>query len=85
MNNRDDHELSFVAIQEAILQKEEDLKTWCPASGENIGRVIEIRGSDEWNVECPTCGMKWAGGSTVLDDHERPHGRSHEIDPSRLA
>lgn len=82
MNHRDDHELSFVEIQEAILQKEEDLKTWCPSSGENVGRMLEIRGSDEWNISCPTCGTRWAGGSTILDDHDYPRGRTHDASRS---
>ncbi|MGN7150349.1 hypothetical protein ACTHQ6_15300 [Arthrobacter sp. SAFR-179] len=65
----------FVKIQEAILQKEEDMKPWCPSSGENVGRMIEFPGSDEWYIECPSCGMKWAGGGTVLPDHDRPDAR----------
>ncbi|WP_237742890.1 hypothetical protein [Actinopolymorpha alba] len=43
----------------------------CPSSSENVGRVIEIPGMDEWKIECPTCGAMWAGGSTVLIEHER--------------
>ena len=58
-------------IETVILQKEEDLKAWCPASGENEGRMIPIPGSDEWKIECPTCGAWWHGGSTVLPDHDR--------------
>lgn len=54
-----------------LWQKEEDMKAWCPSSGENAGRMIEAPGSDEWTIECPTCGTRWAGGSTVLPDHER--------------
>lgn len=59
-------------MEVAILQKEEGMKAWCPASGENVGRVIEISGSDEWNIECPTCDGRWAGSGTVLSDHDRP-------------
>jgi hypothetical protein len=43
----------------------------CPSSGEDVGRMIEIWGSDEWRIECPTCGAMWAGGSTVLIEHDR--------------
>ena len=70
--SKGDDDLDFVKIQEAILQKEEDMKAWCPSSGENVGVMIEFAGSDDWYIECPTCGVKWAGGSTVLDDHNRP-------------
>lgn len=45
----------------------------CPSSGENVGRMVEIWGSDEWRIECPTCGAMWAGGSTVLMEHDRVH------------
>jgi len=60
-------------IETVLMQKEQDLKAWCPSSGENVGRMIEIPGSDEWNIECPTCGTRWHGGSTTLNDHNRPH------------
>jgi hypothetical protein len=70
MSNSDD--LDIVRREEAILQKEEDLKAWCPSSGENVGRMIEIQGSDEWYITCPTCGTRRAGGSTVLPDHQSP-------------
>lgn len=59
-------------IELAILQKEEDLKAWCRSSGENVGRMIEIPGSDDWKIQCPTCGRWWHGGSTVLVDHDKP-------------
>ena len=72
---RDGDDLDVMQIQEAILQKEEEMKTWCPSSGENMGRVIEFPGNDEWYIQCPTCGMKWAGGSTVLADHNTPGRR----------
>ena len=51
------------------------MKAWCPSSGESVGRMIEFLGNDEWYIECPTCGGKWAGGSTILDDHDRPEYR----------
>jgi hypothetical protein len=70
MSNSDD--LDIVGREEAILQKQEDTKAWCPSSGENVGRMIEIQGSDEWYIRCPTCGMRWSGGSTVLPDHQNP-------------
>jgi len=68
----DDNNLDFLKIQETILQKEEDMKAWCPSSGEDVGRMIEFPGTDDWHIECPTCGMKWVGGSTVLFDHNLP-------------
>ncbi|MGH3973219.1 MAG: hypothetical protein ACRDS9_07830 [Pseudonocardiaceae bacterium] len=58
-------------FETALWQMEEDTKAWCPSSGENVGRMIEIPGSEEWKIECPTCGATWHGGSTLLDDHER--------------
>jgi hypothetical protein len=72
MSNSDD--LYIVGI-------EEDLKAWCPSTGENVGRMIEIQGSDEWYITCPTCGTRWAGGSTVLSEHKWPG--SHANHPSR--
>lgn len=57
-------------IEMAIMQKEEDMKAWCPSSGENVGRMTPSTG-DDWWIECPTCGRTWAGGSTVLADHDR--------------
>lgn len=66
--NSDDPDIT--GIEEAILQKEEDIKAWCLSSGENVGRMIEMQGSDEWYIACPACGMRWAGGSTVLPDHQ---------------
>jgi hypothetical protein len=65
----------FGEIQEAILQKEEDMNSWCPSSGENVGSMIEFHGTDEWHIVCPTCGTRWAGGSTVLIDHNIPGSR----------
>ncbi|MFJ6378348.1 hypothetical protein ACIQH9_21830 [Pseudarthrobacter oxydans] len=59
-------------MQEAILQKEEDMKSLCPSSGENVGSMIEFPGTDEWYIVCPTCGTRWAGGSTMLNDHNKP-------------
>jgi hypothetical protein len=61
----------FGRVQESI-QKEEDMKSWCPSSGENVGSMIEFPGSDEWHIVCPTCGTRWAGGSTMLNDHNKP-------------
>lgn len=54
---------------------EEDMKGWCPSSGENVGSMIEFPGTDEWYIVCPTCGTRWAGGSTVLNDHNKPGPR----------
>lgn len=44
----------------------------CPSSGEPVGRMIEYPGTDEWNIQCPTCGRWWDGGSTTLDKHDWP-------------
>lgn len=68
-------DLEFSRIQEAILQKEEDINRWCPSSGENVGSMIEYPGTDEWHIVCPTCGTRWAGGSTALNDHNIPGSR----------
>jgi len=73
MNNGDD--LDIPGLEEAILQKEEDMKAWCPSSGENIGSMMEFPGTDEWHIVCPTCGTRWPGGSTVLKDHNIPGPR----------
>lgn len=62
-------------IQETILQTEEGTKSWCPSSGQNIGSMIEFPGTDEWHIVCPTCGTRWAGGSTVLNGHNIPGSR----------
>ncbi|MBX7442906.1 MULTISPECIES: hypothetical protein [unclassified Arthrobacter] len=68
-----EHEDSdFLKVQVAVLQLEEDIKAQCPSGGENFGRVIQRSGSDEWYIGCPTCCIKWAGGSTVLTVHDRP-------------
>ena len=58
-------------IEEVIWQKEEDLARGCPSSGKNTGRSLPVTGSDEWYIQCPECGTRWAGGSTVLADHDR--------------
>lgn len=42
----------------------------CALSGKDVGRMIEIPGSEEWKIECPSCGTWWHGGSTVLVEHE---------------
>ena len=54
------------------MQKEEDLKRRCPSSGGKVGRMIERPGSDDWYIKRPTCGTQWAGGSTVLSEHNKP-------------
>jgi hypothetical protein len=48
-----------------------DTNRRCPSSGQNVGRMIPIPGSDDWKIKCPTCSTWWHGGSTVLDEHER--------------
>lgn len=63
---------NFLKVQVTILQMEEDINAWCPSSGENVGRIIERPGGDEWYIECPICCTKWAGGSAVLTEHNRP-------------
>lgn len=72
-SNGDD--LDSGGIREAIFQTEENMNRWCPSSGENVGSMIEFRGTDEWHIVCPTCGTRWAGGSTVLNDHNLPGSR----------
>jgi hypothetical protein len=52
-------------------EQNQDAERRCPSSGKSVGKMLEIWGSDEWNIECPTCGAWWSGGSTVLDEHER--------------
>lgn len=32
----------FRGIEEAIPQKEEDMNSWCPSSGRNVGSMIEF-------------------------------------------
>lgn len=44
----------------------------CLSSCKPVGRMIEYPGTDEWNIECPMCGTWWAGGSTILGEHDRP-------------
>lgn len=48
----------------------------CFSSGQRVGRVIEIPGSDDWKIECPSCGAWWHGGSTVLAEHDGPRWSS---------
>ena len=74
MTNKGD-DLDIRRIEEVMLQKEEDLKGWCPSSGENVDSMIEFPGTDDWHIECPSCGTRWAGGSTVLSDHNKPDFR----------
>lgn len=52
-------------------EQNQDADRRCSSSGKNVGRMIEIWGSDEWNIKCPTSKARWSGGSTVLDEHER--------------
>ncbi len=61
----------FVKRLIVIQQMEEDMKRWCRSSGEDVGRFIRTPGSDEYKIECPTCGTMWHGGSTVLPDHDK--------------
>lgn len=72
MDQHNDHESSSSEIEEALLQRANDLEAWCPASGEDVGEVEYIWGSDDWYVTCPMCEARWAGGRTVLSDHNRP-------------
>jgi hypothetical protein len=44
----------------------------CPASGEPVGRMIEYPGTDEWTIQCPTCGTTWGGGSIVPTERDWP-------------
>jgi|JI8StandDraft_1071087.scaffolds.fasta_scaffold46845_3 hypothetical protein len=41
----------------------------CPASGQSVGRMVEIPGSDEWKITCPECGAWWHGGGVLLPKH----------------
>ncbi|MFI8086800.1 hypothetical protein ACIF9R_00580 [Streptomyces sp. NPDC086080] len=41
----------------------------CPGVGQR-GRTIFLEPSDEWHVQCHVCGVKWAGGSDILSEHE---------------
>lgn len=58
-------------IEEVNLKKEQDLARWCPENGKNTGQIILVPGSDEWYMECPEFGTRWAGGSTMLTNHVR--------------
>jgi hypothetical protein len=58
--------------ESVVLQKEEELKTWCPSSGENARRMISLAGSDEWKVQRPSCGRRWHAGNTALVDQDQP-------------
>jgi hypothetical protein len=59
-----------------IWQKEEDLKTCCPSSGENAGRMIPLAVSDEWKARrewsriWPADGPELGGPSSGLLDGE---------------
>lgn len=46
-----------------------DVGRECPGVGQR-GRTIFLEPSDEWHVQCHVCGVKWAGGSDVLSEHE---------------
>jgi hypothetical protein len=41
----------------------------CPGVGQR-GKTVFLEPSDEWHVQCHVCGVKWAGGSDVLSEHE---------------
>lgn len=41
----------------------------CPGVGQR-GRMIFLEPSDEWHVQCHVCGVRWAGGSDILSEHE---------------
>ena len=53
-NTEEDWE--FVKGLIAIQQVEEATKRRCSSSGENVGKFIQVPGSDDYKVECPTCG-----------------------------
>lgn len=38
----------------------------------DAARMLTVAGSSERTIGCPACGRTWHGGSTVLDDQERP-------------
>ncbi|ALN14355.1 hypothetical protein ASQ49_02690 [Acidipropionibacterium acidipropionici] len=73
--------LQVITTVSRDMQAEEDIKAWeeeqsqrCSSSGQDVGRMINIDGMDDWRVECPTCGAMWWGGSTVLPEHDKPRG-----------
>lgn len=55
-----------------ISQKDENLKTWCPSSGENARRMTPPAGSDAWKVQFPAGGRRWRRGRTTLVDQDQP-------------
>lgn len=66
-----DDEMDFVYVDSVIDQLEQDMAGWCPSSGEDVGRMIPMFGSDDWKTQCPTCGTTWYGGGPQLPDHQR--------------
>lgn len=40
----------------------------CAGSGKP-GDVTFAEPGDDWSVRCPECGMRWAGGSHVVEPH----------------
>jgi hypothetical protein len=46
----------------------------CPGSG-GVGTLKFRDGSEDWQVRCPECGVRWAGGSSSpLPAHDRRRG-----------
>lgn len=64
------YDLAMDIRETETVLRQKDMTEWCPSSGENVGRMIPATG-DDWWIECPTCGLTWSGGSTVLSDHNR--------------
>ena len=60
----------------------EEARTMISIWPSRSGRKVEIQGSDEWYITCPTCGMQWVGGSTVLPDHQSPAHALHSANSS---
>ena len=67
---------------------EEDVKGCVRPVARTWVSMIEFPGKDEWYIVCPTCGTRWAGGSTVLNDHHKPGPRCVPLqrrgDPDRM-
>lgn len=41
----------------------------CPGTGQT-GHLDFRAAGDDWYVECPVCGAKWAGGSSTISPHK---------------
>jgi len=48
---------------------EEAQSPWCPGTGKDGGFIPSV--GDEWKIQCPDCGVMWAGGSYVPEHRPR--------------